>query len=179
MLTIILQGIAVWAGYFGKNIRFLKRPQDYAVNGLALLLTFNIASAAVMPEAMSAVGGSDASSIESVESVISQTSLVDNRIVEPIKARMIVPITGYSSTPDQTDDTPFITATGDHVDDGIVAANFLPFNTHIKIPKLFGNKIFVVKDRMAKRFSDRVDIWFADRSSALKFGLRHAEIEVL
>lgn len=176
MLTIILQGIIGWAGYFGKNILFLKRPQDYAVNGLALLLTFNIASAAVLPGVVTPAAEVD---MPSVESVISQTSLVDNRIVEPIKARMIVPITGYSSTPDQTDDTPFITATGDHVDDGIVAANFLPFNTRIKIPKLFGNKIFVVKDRMAKRFSDRVDIWFADRSTALKFGLRHAEIIVL
>ncbi len=176
MSSIILQGISVWAGYFGKNISFLKRPQDYVMNGLALLLTFNIASAAIMPGAVASPTDVGA---PSMESVIYQTSLVDNRIVEPIKARMIVPITGYSSTPDQTDDTPFITASGAHVDDGIVAANFLPFNTRIKIPKLFGNKIFVVKDRMAKRFSDRVDIWFADRGSAIKFGLRHAEIVVL
>ena len=37
----------------------------------------------------------------------------------------IVTITAYSSTPDQTDSTPFITAYNTFVRDGIVAANFL------------------------------------------------------
>ena len=36
-------------------------------------------------------------------------------------------LTAYSSSVDETDDTPFITASGKHVRDGIVATNFLPF----------------------------------------------------
>ena len=36
-------------------------------------------------------------------------------------------VTAYSSTPEETDDTPRITASGGEVRDGIVAANFLPF----------------------------------------------------
>ncbi|MBI2024881.1 MAG: 3D domain-containing protein [Candidatus Harrisonbacteria bacterium] len=88
-------------------------------------------------------------------------------------------MTAYSSTPDQTDDTPFITASGAHVRDGIVAANFLPIGAVIKIPELFGEKVFVVEDRMHRRFSDRVDIWMPDRESAKKFGIRQAEIVVL
>src|SRR5437868_1496729 len=44
--------------------------------------------------------------------------------------RIATKITAYSSTEDQTDDSPFITASGAHVADGIVAANFLPLHTH-------------------------------------------------
>ena len=92
---------------------------------------------------------------------------------------LTVTLTAYSSTPDQTDDTPFITASGALVEDGVVAANFLPFGTRIKIPALFGDKIFIVKDRMHQRFSNRLDIWFPDRKTALKFGIQETEIVIL
>jgi len=88
-------------------------------------------------------------------------------------------VTGYSSTVDQTDDTPFITASGAHVKDGIVAANWLPLGTKIKIPELFGDKVFVVEDRMNKRFSDRLDVWFPDRESAQSLGKKYTKIIVL
>ena len=157
-----------------KAIKLISPKKDYAFHGLALLLTFNIASASVLPNSLN-----ENSLNLSGENAISGSSLIDTKITEKIQARISATITGYSSTEDQTDDTPFITASGAHVADGIIAANFLPFNTRVKIPKLFGNKIFIVKDRMAKRFSDRVDIWFADTSTALKFGKRTAEIVVL
>ncbi|HVZ11141.1 MAG TPA: hypothetical protein VG941_01855 [Candidatus Paceibacterota bacterium] len=92
---------------------------------------------------------------------------------------MIVEATGYSSTPDQTDDSPFITAKGTYVRDGIIAANFLPFGTVVKIPDVFGDKIFVVEDRMNKRYTNRIDVWFSDTPSALKFGLKTVKIEIL
>jgi 3D (Asp-Asp-Asp) domain-containing protein len=89
-------------------------------------------------------------------------------------------VTAYSSTPDQTDDTPFITASGKHVAPEIVANNGLPFGTKIKIPALFGEKIFVVGDRMNKRMGDyRLDIWMPSRDLALNFGVKNAEIHVL
>jgi 3D (Asp-Asp-Asp) domain-containing protein len=89
-------------------------------------------------------------------------------------------ITAYSSTPEQTDDTPFITASGKTVADGIVANNMLPFGTQIRIPSIFGNKIFVVQDRMNKRKSDyHIDIWFPTYMEAKNFGVKTAEIEVL
>ena len=95
----------------------------------------------------------------------------------PIKIK--VEITAYSSTASQTDDTPFITASGKRVKDGIVAANFLKFGTKIKIPELFGDKVFIVEDRMASRYFHRIDIWFADTRSAHRFGINEAEIVVL
>lgn len=107
------------------------------------------------------------------------TSLTHEFVPDYKPAVRKVVMTGYSSTPDQTDDTPFTTASGKQVRDGIVAANFLKFGTRIKIPELFGDKIFVVEDRMHSRFSNRVDIWFPKRSQAIKFGKREVEILVL
>lgn len=88
-------------------------------------------------------------------------------------------ITAYSSTLDQTDSTPFITASGKKVRDGVVAANFLAFGTKVQIPELFGDKIFTVEDRMAKKHSDKIDIWFPERNLARRFGIQEAEVIVL
>lgn len=94
------------------------------------------------------------------------------------KRRIIV--TAYSSTSDQTDETPFVTASGKWVYDGVIASNFLEFGTKVRFPELFGDKIFTVEDKMHERFADtRVDIWFADRESAKEFGLQEAIMEIL
>ena len=95
------------------------------------------------------------------------------------KPTLRVFLTAYSSTPDQTDDTPFITASNTRVRDGIVAANFLAFGTKVQIPEIFGDKVFVVEDRMAKKHSDKIDIWFPERHLAKKFGIKEAEVIVL
>ena len=96
-----------------------------------------------------------------------------------IARRMRVPITAYSSTVDQTDSTPFITASNTHVHWGTIAANFLPFKTKVRIPSMFGDKIFIVEDRMNRRYWHRVDIWMPTRQEALNFGLRTLQIEIL
>ena len=93
--------------------------------------------------------------------------------------------TGYSSTTDQTDNTPFITASGTYVRDGIVAANFsingrrVPFGTLVRIPEIYGEKVFVVEDRMNSRYTNNLDIWFPERSFAKKFGSKKVVIEVV
>ncbi len=103
----------------------------------------------------------------------------------PAKARKVtqksytVSASAYSSTPDQTDDSPFITASGTYVRDGIIAANFLPFGTAVKIPDMYGDKIFIVEDRMNKRYMYNIDIWFPDRESAKIFGRRTVRIEIV
>jgi len=89
-------------------------------------------------------------------------------------------ITAYTSTPDQTDDSPFIAATGKRVYDGMIAANWLPFGTKVKIPSLYGNKIFTVDDRMNARYGyGRMDIWMdSEKSEAFKFGIKRVDVEV-
>ncbi len=89
-------------------------------------------------------------------------------------------ITAYASVPDETDDTPFTTASGKMVAVGIVANNMLPFGTKVMIPELYGNQVFVVEDRMAKRMgSYHMDIWMPTKTSAVVFGAKTATIEVL
>jgi len=88
-------------------------------------------------------------------------------------------ITAYSSTIDQTDDTPFITASGSYVKDGVAAANILPFGTKFKLPEIFGDQVFVVEDRMHPRFQNRIDIWFANREEAADFGKKWTKVEIL
>lgn len=97
-----------------------------------------------------------------------------------ISERRRMTITAYSSTVDQTDSTPFITASNARVRDGIIACNFLEFGTRILIPEEFGyNKVFAVEDRMARRFKNRIDIWFKTRKAAKKFGKKELKIIVL
>lgn len=94
---------------------------------------------------------------------------------------MSVWATAYSSDVNQTDDTPFITASGIHVYDGVIATNFLPIGTKIIIPELFGNKIFTVEDRMNPRYNGKkiIDIWFSKKIDAKKFGKKIIKIEIL
>ncbi|MFH1292304.1 MAG: hypothetical protein ABIH87_03850 [bacterium] len=104
---------------------------------------------------------------------------VDPGIEKPDKVVRSV-ITAYTSTPDQTDDSPFIAASGKHVYDGMVAANWLPFGTKLKIPELYGEKIFTVDDRMNSRYGHgRMDIWMdAPRAEAIQFGVKTVDVEV-
>jgi len=100
--------------------------------------------------------------------------------VSPTIRKIRVVITGYSSTPWETDDNPYITAAGTWVRDGIIANNLLPFGTKIKIPELYGDKVFVVEDRMHWRKGYyHVDIWFASYGEAKNFGAKRTFIEVL
>ncbi|MCP6720313.1 MAG: 3D domain-containing protein [Patescibacteria group bacterium] len=89
--------------------------------------------------------------------------------------------TAYSSSLDETDNTPFITASGAGVRDGIIANNCLPFGTEIVIPGLFDDKVFVVEDRKNSRYGCQwFDIWYSSKSEAKRFGIvRNAEVLVL
>lgn len=89
-------------------------------------------------------------------------------------------ITAYTSTIDQCDDSPFIAAWGDRVFDGMVAANWLPRGTKLRIPSLFGDKVFTVADRMNSRYGyGRLDIWMdATKTDARKFGVKRVDVEI-
>jgi len=91
---------------------------------------------------------------------------------------MRVMASAYNSVPGQTDDTPFITANGTHVHDGVIAANFLPMGTLLKIPDYYGDQVFIVADRMNKRYDKRIDIWMDGIHEARQFGVRNVAIEV-
>ena len=115
---------------------------------------------------------------QNLSAIISGDSLMG--VNEPLLPKTTkVVLTAYSSTPDQTDNTPFITASNTCVRDGIVAANFLAFGTKVQIPAIFGDKVFTVEDRMARKHSDKIDIWFPEREQAKNFGVQEADVLIL
>ena len=101
---------------------------------------------------------------------------------DPLRVATVI-ATAYSSTVDQTDSTPCITASGfnvcKHGKEDILAANFLPLGAKVRIPELYGTRIFTVEDRMNKRYDYRVDLWKKDRNTAITFGKRLIKIEVV
>lgn len=94
--------------------------------------------------------------------------------------KLPITVTGYSSTPDQTDSTPFITASNKRVRRGIIALSRdllreftpgAPFSYGDKV-ELEGVGVFYVEDTMNARFTKRADIWFTSRDAALRWGKR-------
>ncbi len=160
--------------------------QNFLASATTSLLTVTTAFSAlpigvsVTPTFMNNVARDAATTaIESIEN-LEVISTPDRLPISDERPRVKkISITAYSSTADQTDSSPFITANGTVVADGVVAANFLPFGTRVRIPKLYGDKEFVVADRMNKRFNQKIDIWMPSRIQAQQFGLRYEEIEIL
>jgi len=99
---------------------------------------------------------------------------------EPLKTISVVS-TAYSSDVAQTDSTPCIPASGynlcDHYEKygegDTVAANFLPLGTQVRFPEMYGDKIFIVRDRMNSRYGyARIDIWMPEYEEAKNFGVK-------
>jgi 3D (Asp-Asp-Asp) domain-containing protein len=99
-----------------------------------------------------------------------------------IKTTKLTTFSAYTSEIAQCDASPCITATGfnlcQHGIEDTIAANFLPFGTKVRIPELFGERIFTVRDRMNRRYTNKVDIWMRDRSQAIQFGKKTGVIEI-
>ena len=107
-----------------------------------------------------------------VFAVLSQAPRVPAKVLK-------MTITAYSSSADQTDSTPFITASGSTVTENTVANNDLPFGTLVRLPELFGSQLFVVADRMNARFRRRLDVWMPNREKANSFGIKYTRVEVV
>ena len=96
----------------------------------------------------------------------------------PETVKMTVVATAYTPRPEETDSTPDITASGRKIKEGMIAANFLPFGTKVKI----GDDVYIVEDRMNSRYTNAVpahiDIAFMSLTKARKFGKQTLEIEI-
>lgn len=89
-----------------------------------------------------------------------------------------VVVTGYSSSREETDSTPFLTASMTQVRTGCLALSrdllrtFTPeapfdFGDWVVLP---GTGVFIVEDTMHPRWKNRADIWFPDRRQAIRWG---------
>lgn len=87
-------------------------------------------------------------------------------------------VTAYSSTVDQTDNDPFITASGERVrKGGIACPNWLEFGDRVEIE----GKEYECNDVMNKRYRDGkyFDIWFESRQQALNFGRQRLAVVIV
>jgi len=109
--------------------------------------------------------------------------------------------TGYNSLPEQTSGNPHVTATGAQTQFGIIAASRdligsdLPYGSLVRIRDgggfgngrgagtfqelLDGHGLFIVEDTMHIRKTEQIDVWFPELSTALSWGVREVELEVI
>lgn len=162
----------------------VKHALDFAVAALGVMvlmtvLTPAMASASINPVRGFITGTELDLTMKSIANTTKEHGDLPTSDNREVAWSINVPITAYASVPEQTDDTPFIGAAGTHVYDGMIAANFLPLYTKVRIPELYGDKVFSVEDRMNSRYHYRMDIWMADNADAKRFGIKHATVEIL
>jgi 3D (Asp-Asp-Asp) domain-containing protein len=108
--------------------------------------------------------------------------------------------TAYNSHVSQTDSSPDVTATGATTAFGVIAVSRdmlgdIPYGSLVKIKDLGSYRsgrgegkfqdmldsqgLFVVEDTMHPRKLEQIDVWFADESQALSWGVRKVELEVV
>jgi 3D (Asp-Asp-Asp) domain-containing protein len=109
--------------------------------------------------------------------------LPENSEREVSHIKMII-FSAYNSEVGQCDDSPCITANGfdvcKHDIEDTIAMNGIKLGTKIRIPELFGERVFEVRDRMNARYgSNRADIWMKNKKDAKQFGVRLARVEIL
>lgn len=114
-----------------------------------------------------------------IEPMVEKNAFLETK--SQVKSVVRATITGYSSSYDETDYDPWITAYNTIARDGIAASNALPYGTKIRIPKLFADKVFIIEDKMNSRFGgNNIDIWFPTKEKAKEFGVyRDVLVEIL
>ncbi|MBI2278483.1 MAG: 3D domain-containing protein [Candidatus Brennerbacteria bacterium] len=163
-----------------KGVFYWKRHHmlSYILAAVTAAMVFVVAPPGAVEEKAAGVAEAHAQAAESsLTAVTAARSSQDHS--GSVSKTLSAWVTAYSSTPEETDETPFLTARNTEVRDGIVATNFLPFGTRIMIPERFGQKVFIVEDRMHRRKTNFVDVWMSTKEAAKEFGISFTTIVVL
>jgi 3D (Asp-Asp-Asp) domain-containing protein len=103
------------------------------------------------------------------------TSFHQGDYVPSVKYFVLGSLTAYTAREEETDSTPFITASGETVRNGIVANNCLPFHSIVEI---LGDK-YVVLDRMNSRYDcEHFDLFMWSLEDARNFGVKNLIVKV-
>tara|TARA_Y100000310_G_scaffold69685_1_gene65233 strand:- start:555 stop:1001 length:447 start_codon:yes stop_codon:yes gene_type:complete len=89
---------------------------------------------------------------------------------------ILATITGYSSSFDETDETPFITASGARTREGIIAC---PRNIEFGTEIIIDGKSYTCEDRLSLKYDNRFDVWFASKEKAIEFGKQEKIVNIL
>ena len=96
-----------------------------------------------------------------------------------IKEQTYATITAYNTVPEQTDNTPCISASGYNIcgrSDVVACPRSIPLGTWV----IIDNEYYQCLDRLALKYDDRFDISFdKDVQGALNYGLQYKEITIL
>lgn len=87
-------------------------------------------------------------------------------------------VTAYTSSVDETDDTPFITASGERTQIGTIACpSKYDFGTVVVIE----GRQYKCSDRMNKRYRDqeRFDVWVLTKAEAFEWGIKELNIKII
>jgi len=185
MGTIVLDALLPVAHAFGVTLRKVPASASAALFMAtmgAYILFPNIANADMEHELMLPDGATVALILEQMKNETRPYGRLTLSADAAARRTFKIPITAYTSEVAQTDDTPCITASGLDVcerdEENVVAANFLPLGTRVRIPALYGDRVFYVEDRMNERYVYRMDIWMKQKTDAKQFGVQHATVEV-
>ncbi len=113
---------------------------------------------------------------EKQDKKVAQTKYLPlNKDIKTQKA-IRISLTAYTSSIEECQGDPCITANGFNLcrqdQEDTIATNRLPLGTKVKIPELYEDKVFVVRDRMNKRYYNRADIWMQEKEKAIQFGIK-------
>ena len=96
---------------------------------------------------------------------------------EPTYQVVTAQVSAYTSSKDETDVEPFITASGSKTGPGVLACpTRLEFGTKVEID----GKTYICLDRMNKRYRDKevYDIWVPSKEVAYDWGRKTLEIKI-
>jgi len=104
--------------------------------------------------------------------------LPTKKIVAVNGTKIMAEISGYTSSVDETDSTPFITASGQRTRDGIIAC---PSRFKFGQEVIINGKTYECQDRMNARYRDKnnFDIWFETKAEAFAWGRRTVEVTII
>ena len=120
-------------------------------------------------------------------------------IVQRVGPSYMLKSTAYNSHANQTDRTPFITATGARTRFGVIALSrdmlrSVPYGSLVRIEdlgswssgrgrglynRMLSKVLFQVEDTMHPRKMRTVDVWFYSRSQALQWGARQVKLTIV
>lgn len=148
---------------------------------LALVAMILLVVQAVTPVAVAKSMIDDTLSSKTEAAIKNDKAIVLPKQIRPVAIKTIrMDATAYTSRVEECDGSPFITADGSVVRDGIIATNVLPIGTKVRIPTVYGDKIFEVRDRMNARYSYRLDVWMNDYNEMRQFGIkRNIPVEII
>lgn len=95
---------------------------------------------------------------------------------EPPREIVVAEITAYSSSVDETDDTPHVNAQGTRPEKGSLACpRYYDLGTEFVIE----GRRYTCDDRMSMKYPDRFDIWVESKEEAIEWGVRKLPVEVV